>query len=77
MILKSFNHVISDIIDDVIVKNNLIYTIYRIFEPCGTPESYISSDKEKSHLSVKTHFGLLQPTIQVLQQFYENSSCYD
>ena len=32
MILKLFNYVISDIIDDVIVKNSLIYTIYGILE---------------------------------------------
>ena len=30
MILKLFNYVISDIIDDVIVENSLIYTIYGI-----------------------------------------------
>ena len=32
LILKSFNYVISDIIDDVIVKNSLIYTIYGILK---------------------------------------------
>ena len=32
MILKLFNYVISDIIDDVIVKNSLINTIYGILE---------------------------------------------
>ena len=32
MILELLNYVISDIIDDVIVKNSLIYTIYGILE---------------------------------------------
>ena len=32
MILKLFNYVISDIIDDFIVKNSLIYIIYGILK---------------------------------------------
>ena len=32
IILKSFNYAISDIIEDVIVKNSLIHTIYCILE---------------------------------------------
>ena len=32
MILKLFNYVISNIIEDVIVKNSLIYIIYAIME---------------------------------------------
>ena len=48
MILKLFNYVISEIIDDVIVKNSLIYTIYGISVRKST------SDYDKS--SFRQHY---------------------
>ena len=42
MILKLFNYVISDIIDDIIVENSLIYTIHGILERKLTSD-YVNS----------------------------------